>query len=292
MNGLTERFGTSRLGRFWGKFMSDFSTYGAILIAWQSLFSLFPLIVGFLAIFSLVLQDPSQRRALADNVAQQFPSQVTDLLGFMEETRQLGGLLGLISAAGLIWSGFWLFDTMAFVFNRFYGVPDRGYVAETVMALTMMALYVVLITVSVLASGISTFLVGLTDRVLPFDIPGFAPIVGWLVSLASAILMFLAVYRFVPNASLTISDVWRGAAVAAILFILLNQVFPLYLRLFGGGFAAYKTLGLFLILMTWFYFLGLILVLGAEINAFLAVESRAATADGPERSSRPQPWPG
>ena len=148
MNGLMQRFSTSGVGRFWAKFMSDFSTYGAVLIAWQSLFSLFPLIVGFLAIFSLVLQDPSQRRALAVNVAQQFPSQVTDLLGFMEETRQLGGLLGLISAAGLIWSGFWLFDTMAFVFNRFYRVPDRSYLAEMVMALTMMAVYVVLITVS------------------------------------------------------------------------------------------------------------------------------------------------
>src|SRR5215208_7360217 len=79
MNGLTERFWTSGVGRFWAKFMADFSSYGAVLIAWQSLFSLFPLIVGFLAIFSLVLQDPSQRRALADNVAQQFPSQVTDL---------------------------------------------------------------------------------------------------------------------------------------------------------------------------------------------------------------------
>ena len=292
MNGLIQRFSTSGLGRFWAKFMADFSTYGAVLIAWQSLFSLFPLIVGFLAIFSLVLQDPSQRRALAENVAQQFPSQVTDLLGFMEETRQLGGVLGLISAAGLIWSGFWLFDTMAFVFNRFYRVPDRSYLAETVMALTMMAVYVVLISVSVLAAGISTFLVGLTDRVLPFDIPGFAPIVGWLVSLASAILMFLAVYRFVPNASLTISEVWRGAAVAAVLFMLLNQVFPLYLRLFGGGFAAYKTLGLFLILMTWFYFLGIILVLGAAINAFLAAETSSATDDRAERSSGPQPWPG
>jgi uncharacterized BrkB/YihY/UPF0761 family membrane protein len=117
----------SGLGRFIAKFNADLAAYGAILIAWQSLFSLFPLIAGLLAIFGLVLHDPEQRRSLADSFAGQFPSQVTDLLSFMEETRELGGLLGLASGVGLIWSGFWLFDTMAFVFNRFYGVPGRDY---------------------------------------------------------------------------------------------------------------------------------------------------------------------
>jgi membrane protein len=268
MGGLTWVAG-SGIGRFAAKFNGDLASYWAMLIAWQSLFSLFPLIVGFLAIFGLVLRDPAQRIALAASVADQFPSQVGDLLAFMEETRELGGLLGLAGAVGLLWSGYWLFDTMAFAFNRFYGVPDRGYGGQLVMALTMMAAYVVLISVSVLSSGLTTFLVGLTDRALPFDVPGIAFVLGWLVSLGSAVLMFLAIYRIVPNAPLRVADVWRGAVVAGVLFLLLNQIFPIYLRFFGGGYQAYKTLGLFLLLMTWFYALAMILVLGAELNAFL-----------------------
>jgi membrane protein len=293
MGGLFERFSGSPVGRFYAKFSADLASYGAMLIAWQSLFSLFPLIVGFLAIFGLVLRDPAQRAALAANVADQFPSQVTDLLSFMEETRELGGLLGIASAVGLLWSGFWLFDTMAFVFNRFYGAPDRDYRGEIVMSLTMMVVYFILITVSVLATGISTFLVSLSDRVLPFDIPGFAVAIGWLVSLGSAILMFLAVYRFVPNTPLTLAEVWRGAVLASILFLLLNQAFPLYLRLFGGGFEAYKTLGLFLLLMTWFYCLAMILVIGAELNAFLAGHPSATPVGEPVRPAGDrQPQPG
>lgn len=275
MDGLIERFRNSSAGRFYAKFSADLATYWAMLIAWQSLFSLFPALAGMLAIFGLVLRDPAQRAALAENIAHQFPSQVTDLLTFMEETRELGGLLAVASAVGLVWSGYWLFDTMAFVFNHFYGAPDRGYVGQVVMALTMMAVYVVLIAVSVVTSGISTYLVGLTERVLPFDIPGIAFVMGWLVSLGSAVLMFLALYRVVPNVPLTLADVWRGAVVSGVLFLLLNQAFPLYFRIMGGSYAAYKTLGLFLVLMTWFYFLAMILVIGAELNAFLSGRSAA-----------------
>jgi membrane protein len=293
MGSLWGRLRRSGLGRFSAKFNADLASYGAMLIAWQSLFSLFPLIAGLLAIFGLVLDDPEQRRSLAESFASQFPSQVTDLLSFMEETRELGGLLGIASGVGLIWSGFWLFDTMAFVFNRFYGVPSRGYRGQLIMALTMMAVYVALIAVSLLATGISAFLVGISERsvpagvstflerivegILPIEAPRPAAVIGWLVSLGSAILMFLAVYRVVPNTPLTLADVWPGAAVAGVLFLLLNQAFPLYFRFLGGGYVAYKTLGLFLLLMTWFYCLALILVVGAELNAFLG--GRGSTPD-------------
>ncbi len=91
-------------------------------------------------------------------------------------------------------------------------------------------------------------------------------------------LMFLAVYRVVPNTPLGLADVWKGATLAGVLFVLLNQVFPLYLRLFGGGFEAYKTLGLLLLLMTWLYFLARILVLGAELNAFLGAQGHRLEA--------------
>ena len=189
---------------------------------------------------------------------------------------ELSGLLGLASMIGLAWSGYWLFETMALVFNHFYGAPDRSFPRQVAMASTMTAVYAALATVAILASLASNFVVGLSERALPFDIPGFDPVLGWLVSLGSAILMFLALYRFVPHTPLTLADVWPGAVLAGVLFVLLSQTFPLYFRILGGSYAAYKTLGLFLVLMTWFYCLALILVLGAELNAFLGGHGPAA----------------
>src|SRR3954453_6932011 len=91
--------------------------------------------------------------------------------------------------------------------------------------------------------------------------------------------MFLALYRVIPHTPLTLADVWPGAVVAGVLFVLLNQAFPLYFSILGGSYAAYKTLGLFLVLMTWFYLLAVILVLGVELNAFLGGHQGAVVAE-------------
>jgi YihY family inner membrane protein len=202
-------------------------------------------------------------------MASVFPSQVGDLLSFIEETSELSGLLGAASVIGLLWSGCWLFQTMEFVFNHFYGTPDRGYREQVLMAVAMMVLYAALFTLSVLAPVTETFLVAVSDRAVPLDLAGFDPVIGWLLALGSAVVMFLAIYRVIPNTPLRLADVWPGALLAGVLFVLLSQVFPLYLRILGGSYAAYRTLGLFLMLTTWFYCLAVILVLGVELNAFL-----------------------
>src|SRR5688572_5076772 len=128
------------------------------------MFSSFPLILGLLGLFGLVLEDPRQRLWLAEAVASQFPSQIGDLLGFIEETRELSGLLGAASVIGLVWSGYWLFQTMELVFNHFYGAPDRGFRQQVAMALAMIGIYAALFTVSILASIAANFLVAITER--------------------------------------------------------------------------------------------------------------------------------
>lgn len=275
MGGCMHRLANSAVGRFTAKLNADRAMTGAIQIAWQAMFSSFPLILGLLGLFGLVLRDPAQRLWLSDAMASVFPSQVGDLLSFIEETRELVGLLGAASMIGLLWSGYWLFQTMELVFNHFYGAPNRGLRGQVMMALAMIGLYAALFTLSVLASIAANFLVAASDRAVPLDLAGIDPLVGWLLALGSAVVMFLALYRVVPNTPLTLAEVWPGALLAGILFVLLSQAFPLYFRILGGSYAAYKTLGLFLMLMTWFYCLAVILVLGVELNAFLGGRSGA-----------------
>jgi uncharacterized BrkB/YihY/UPF0761 family membrane protein len=192
-----------------------------------------------------VLRDPGQRLRLAEAMASVFPTQVGDLLGFVEETHELSGVLGVASVIGLIWTGYWLFQTMELVFNHFYGAPDRGFREQVVMAVLMMGLYAALFTLSVLASFATNFLVAVSDRAVPLDLAGFDPLIGWLLALGSAVAMFLAIYRITPNVPLALADVWPGALLAGFLFVLLNQAFPRYFSILGGSYAAHKTLGLF-----------------------------------------------
>jgi membrane protein len=276
---LLDRLTCSPVGRFYARFSADQALNGAVQIAWQAMFSAFPLILGLLGILGLFLRDPVQRQWLAEAIASQFPSQVGELLGFLDETRELSGLLGVASFVGLVWSGYWLFQTMELVFNHFYDAPARPFRKQLIMSLTMMGLYVVLSSLSILTSVATTFLLAYSERFDRFDLTGFDPVIGWLLALGSAVAMFTALYRVIPNRPLRLADVWPGALLAGVLFVLLNQAFPLYFRILGGSYAAYKTLGLFLFLMTWFYCLAVILVLGAELNAFLGGNRGAAESE-------------
>jgi membrane protein len=263
-----KRFRRTSVGRFHAKLTADLATRWAVVIAWQCLFSLFPILLGLLGVFGQLVKDPERHSALAAGIAARFPAQFADLLAFIEHTREASTVLGLVSLAGLAWSGYWLFRSMEFVFNRFYGVADRSLLGQALMALLMTGVYAVLTTVSVLASELPHVVVALTEH-LPFEVPWLLMAAGKLVSLGSAVLMFVALYTVVPNCRLTPWDVWPGAVLAGVLFVLLSQAFPFYLWLFGGSYAVYQALGLSLLLMTWFHFLAMILVVGAELNAFL-----------------------
>ena len=56
--------------------------------------------------------------------------------------------------------------------------------------------------------------------------------------------------------------------------MILSQVFPLYVALFPPN-HAYAVFGVFLVLTFWLYILGIVLVLGAELNAFLEQPARS-----------------
>jgi membrane protein len=270
VNAALKQAQRSKPGQFFTAWGEHRAGEGAVLIAWQLLFSLFPLVVGMLSILGLVLRNPDRQAAIAASIAEQFPSQASDLVSFISETRDLGGIFGIVSVVGLLWSGSNLFGTMAMVFDRFYGVQDRSFIQQRLVSFAMMVAYAVLISVSVGSSSVTGLLIGLSQDVLPFNVPYIAFAIGWLVSVASAILMFLVLYRFVPNAPLKLWHVWKGSMLAGVSFVVLTQIFPLYLHYLGSGFAAYKALGVFLLLMTWFYFLGLILCAGALLNAVLS----------------------
>jgi membrane protein len=260
----------SGLGRFLAKYHRDRSDDYAALIAYTALFSVFPLIGGLLALLGLVLSDPATLEAAREAIFRLVP--LSGSLVFLQETREISGLVGLISLGGLLWAGSALFGRMSRAFNAFYGLPGRGFIRQRVVDFVMIFVFLALILVSVIASSATTFLLALSTEHSPIPLPDLSPLqtyLGWAISFASAILLFLALYRVVPNGPVTFGGIWRGALLAAALFFAATQLFPLYLMLFGGGFAAFQVLGIALLLMTWFYFVARIVVLGCQLNAFM-----------------------
>ena len=177
---------------------------------------------------------------------------------------------GVASVIGLVWSGYWLFQTMELVFNHFYGAADRGFGQQVVMAVAMIGL----------RGPVHPVDPGVDRRQLPgrhlgagrpLNLTRIDPLIGLLVALGSAVGMFVAIYRVTLN---TPADPGRrlagGAAGQRAVRAAEPGVPALLPGILWGSYAAYKTLGLFLMLMTWFYCLAVIVVLGVELSAFLS----------------------
>ena len=85
------------------------------------------------------------------------------------------------------------------------------------------------------------------------------------LSLGVVTLLFAAIFKFLPDANVPWRDVWIGALVTALLFVLAKIALGLY---FGHSnpASAYGAAGTVILIMLWVSYAGLILLFGAEFT--------------------------
>jgi membrane protein len=219
--------------------------------------SMFPLLLGILALVGLVIRDPHSQEQVRNLVVGAFPEDArASLTSALNGVRQNSGLLGILSLAGLIWSGTNLFATMEFVLGEMFGATQRAFVRQRLMGLVMMALFVVAVLSAVVANAAVSVVSSVPG--LPF----LAPLVGALVMIGLVIL----IYRVVPNRTFQLSEIWRGALLAGVLMEIVTLAFPLYARLVHGFNSYGATFALFFLLATWLFFISQFILLGAVTN--------------------------
>ena len=100
-------------------------------------------------------------------------------------------------------------------------------------------------------------------------------ILQWPIALAFLILTFDLIYYLAPNDRrprrrlLTL-----GALTAVALWLLVSFGFRLYLHFFNSYSVTYGSLGALIVLMLWFYFTGLAILIGGEVNSELELRTR------------------
>lgn len=94
-------------------------------------------------------------------------------------------------------------------------------------------------------------------------------ILDFSVSLAVITLLFAAIFKFLPDAEIRWKDVWVGALMTAILFVMAKIGLGVY---FGNSDPAstYGAAGSIILIMLWVTYAGLILLFGAEFTRIYA----------------------
>lgn len=95
--------------------------------------------------------------------------------------------------------------------------------------------------------------------------PVVITVINQVVSLAIVTLIFALIYRVLPDVHVSWRDVWVGAVVTAVLFLIGEALISIYLAV-GGVASAYGAAGSILVALIWIYYSALILLLGAEFT--------------------------
>jgi membrane protein len=243
------------------------------MLTYSLITSLFPLLLGMLSIAGLVLQRlpghtfntlvRSLEQALPKNLAS-----VVDVHNLLDNLITLSGPLALVALVGLLWTGSNLFTNMENAFSIIFRVPDRNFIPQRIMGIGMVLILSVALPLSLAASSLITAVSAGFASALPAPLGRVLSVAGPLALLGILWLLFLAIYMIVPNVKVPFRTAWRGALTAAVLFGLVQLLFPLYFEYFLRGNAKYGTLAASaLVLITWLWLFALITVLGAQVNA-------------------------
>jgi membrane protein len=274
LNQLRQR--AAPLIAFWTKINNDWIFNWAAALAYTLLTSILPILLVVLAIggFFLGTLPFSSLEQLQSTLASGLPGGESGAGGqfvnaaLMELNRNAGFFL-IVGVVGAIIAGSGLFLSLESVFGIVFRLRGRDPIPQRIMAISMVLLYVVLVPIMVLASLLPSALLGAL-HITQQEAGGAFLIqaLGLLVGLASAFVLFGAIYYVVPNRRMRLGEVWPGTVVGAVLLVLYQIAFPIYEGLFLRN-SSSTIVGFVVVILIFFYYLAFILLLGAEINSMV-----------------------
>lgn len=266
---------THTLKRFGQKFNNDWSMNLASMLAYNLITTIFPILLAILSIAGIALQalSPGSFGNLVDKINTALPGNLAGVINansLLHNLAHLTGPLAIVSFVGLVWSGSGLFGTMENAFSIIFRTSDRDFIPQKIMSVVMVIVLAILLPFSLAAASLVTAGSAAFRATLPQPFGVALSIVSPLTAVGILWVLFLLVYIVVPNIKVPFRDAWRGALIAAILSALFNLLFPLYFKLFLTGNARYgAAAATALLLVIWLWFLALITIIGAQVNAMV-----------------------
>jgi membrane protein len=245
-------------------FFADRCTHLAAMVAYYALLSLLPLLAIALALIG-VFGRPDEGSTLIHELGRVFPGTSIDTLVKLVRGLQRNATeLGIIGGASLIWTSLGFLSALESALNIIYGVPNRPFVRQKlfVFALVGSGLALLLVTL-VAATTAQTFLDRHASGLLQQPIWQITS--ALVVSTAITLGFIFTVYRLLPNTPVTSREALPGALLATVLLQLSFAVLPIYLNV-AQTLPALKAFGGIVLLLTWLYLMGNIVMLGAELN--------------------------
>jgi membrane protein len=275
--------------RTWNSLMNDNLFGSAAELGYWFLFALFPTLVSASSIIGLAARHASENYdRLLHYMALVIPPSAYGIVleTFNQITATSNGKKVTFGLAAALWAASAGFSAIQDSMNVVYKVKEtRPYWKARGGAVLISTLLSLLITAILAALLGADFLARLASmhiahHIVVVPVVLFIRIMGWLAAAGLLAFLFALIYYWAPDVK---QKKWRwlspGAALGIIGWVVASVGLRVYLHFFNNYSATYGSLGAVIILLTWFYLSGLMLLLGGEVNSEIeaaATEKRLA----------------
>lgn len=269
-----------RIGEVWkltrealSAWSEDYAPSMGAAIAFYTIFSVAPVLIVIIAVAGFFFGEEAARGELFGQIRGMLGDEAAAAVqGIVREASRPGsGIVALtVGAAMIVVGATTMFAELTSAINRIWRAPAaepggmRAAVVARVKSLALVLGIALLLLVWLAASAIlsaignwwSAYLGGWEMAL---------QVINFAVGFAILTTLFAFMYRFLPRTGVAWGDVWLGAAVTAVLFIIGRYLIGLYLTTAGVG-SGFGAAGSLVVLLMWVYYSAQIFLFGAEFT--------------------------
>ncbi len=278
-----------RLARAAGNFSAHGGPDMAATVTFYAIFSLFPLLLGLIAVLGLFVDSEEVQRELLARVSEALPSAKEIVSSNIEMIIASRGTVGALGLIGVFWSASGLFGALIRGIVRAYDPPrPRPAWREKLLAIAMALSVGLLFVLSAVSTAALQFIASLPAAVagdlfgtVLGDMSRILDLIGRVVGLAIETLALTLLYTVATPDPVRPRAIWPAALLASVLFNALKAAFVFYLATFANYQAVYGPLGSMIALLFWVLLSAQVVLLGGELAALRHRELAGDDASAP-----------
>lgn len=260
------------------RWQEDKASRLAAALSYYTIFSLPPLLLIVIAVAGFFLGRGAVREQVVGQLGSVLGDQGAQAIQVMLEnagwSQGAGILATVVGVVTLLMGATGAFVQLQDALNTIWDVAPRpggsplNVVKDRLLSFSMVLVIAFLLLVSLVVSAVLSALGTYLESILPQTL-WLARLLSFLLSFTLITLLFALIYKYLPDAEIAWGDVWPGAAVTALLFVVGKFVLGLYLGSSSAA-SAYGVAGSLIIILLWVYYSAQILFLGAEFTQVYA----------------------
>lgn len=247
-------------------------------LAYATLFSIIPFLSLLITIGTFLHIDFINQlyTQLQPILGTEVVEQLKAIIGNAEKTNS-STLAAMVTLGVTIFGATTIFAEIQSSLNTIWGIkaiPKKGWLKYIKNRMLSFSIILVFAFILLITFTVTNIIANLSDRFMsnyPHIAGVFIKTIGMILNIGVTAFIFVLIFKILPDAKIKSKDVWVGAVVTTLLFLIGQWGISLYIGIANIG-TVYGAAAFMAILITWIYYSAIIIYIGAEFTESWANE--------------------